>query len=182
MSGEMHDPNGEVRGCEDCGGRSTLVWRSAPFAYLDGDKQVELVASIPVWKCANCGDQYTDSQAEDIRHESVCHYLGRLTPSDIKTFREVYQLTQGRLGEVTGYGVASIRRWETGNQIQSLSADRSLRLLFSSPEVFRIALRIEGRSDGGVRGDPKFVTPFSPQVRREAEVFQLRAPAVQKAA
>jgi putative zinc finger/helix-turn-helix YgiT family protein len=52
---------------------------------------------------------------------------GLLTGEDIKRLRNKKGLTQANLAELSGFGVASIKRWETG-AIQSQSADKTLRL------------------------------------------------------
>ena len=72
--------------CDMCGtpGLKTELVRD-PFIYGAGDDGVELVVEIPVRTCSSCG-QYTDDQAEDIRHDAVCRHLGVLTPTEIRIF------------------------------------------------------------------------------------------------
>lgn len=164
----------EIRICEECGEKSSVLgWHDTSFAYLHAGKEIQLTARVPAWECAACGDAYSDSSAEEIRHEVVCRYLGRLTPDDIVELRNGRGLTQVQLAELTGLGVASIRRWELGNQIQTESVDRALRLLFADDHTYRVAVSIAERDYAPV-GDPTFVTALSQQARNEAKVFHLR--------
>lgn len=52
---------------------------------------------------------------------------GLLTGEDIKRLRNEKDMAQADLAEISGFGLASIKRWETG-AIQTQSADRTLRL------------------------------------------------------
>jgi putative zinc finger/helix-turn-helix YgiT family protein len=52
---------------------------------------------------------------------------GLLTGEEIKRLRHDKGMTQADLAAVSGFGVASIKRWETG-AIQTQSADKTLRL------------------------------------------------------
>lgn len=52
---------------------------------------------------------------------------GLLTGKKIKRLRKEKEMTQAALAEASGFGLASIKRWETG-AIQTQSADRTLRL------------------------------------------------------
>jgi YgiT-type zinc finger domain-containing protein len=52
------------------------------FKYNNGDRLISVVARVPVWSCVKCGFRFTDHTAEDIRHEAVCHAIGRLTPRE----------------------------------------------------------------------------------------------------
>lgn len=115
--------------CEDA--IATLGFETQTFNYGPLANGVVLSAKVPVWTCAGCASQYLDDAAEDIKHEAVCAHLGRLTPSEIKALRVSFGMLQEAFSEITGYGSASIKRWEAGTQIQSESVDKHLRLLRS---------------------------------------------------
>ncbi|HYT89812.1 MAG TPA: hypothetical protein VEL76_13975, partial [Gemmataceae bacterium] len=53
------------------------------FTYGVAENAVQLTATVPLRTCAKCGYQYTDHEAEDLRHEAVCRHLGVLTPREI---------------------------------------------------------------------------------------------------
>lgn len=130
MEATLHQhPTSEIRECFDCGGvavRRSMVTQE--FEYASRTGVVLLEARVPVWTCSVCGEATTDWEAEDLRHEVVCRHLGVLTPGQIRELRERNDLTQAGLAELTGFGEASIKRWESGALIQNEAADRLLRI------------------------------------------------------
>ena len=164
-------PTAAPRECSECGSNSVLMsWQKQIFDYVDNGKTVRLQATVPVWSCKECHDEYTDDLAEDIRHETVCHYLGRLSPREIKAIRESYDMSQAEFAEISRFGIASIKRWETGSLIQGAAQDAYLRLLaFPSNIAF-----VQGLSLSQTHVEFEFRTSISTEVRAAAEVFQLR--------
>lgn len=167
----LHNP-APRKECAACGEVAAAVrYDVEKFRYLDGKDQVILEARVPVWRCDACGTEFTDDRAEDIRHETVCRYLGRLTPAEIRAIREQYHLSQQDWAARTGFGAASIKRWETGNLIQEKAADKYLRLL-RQPDVLARLDRLNS-SDVGLR-EFHFQTALPNQAYQKAAVFQLR--------
>jgi len=170
-------PNPERKKCDCCGVhalRSEL--RNEYFNYKsENGEVVKLSALVPVWSCDACGDGFTDFRAEDLRHEAVCRYLGRLTPSELRDLRENYQCSQGEWARLTGLGVASIKRWESGALIQSLSNDRYLRLL-RNRQSFRdlVSLSRSVTPDLAEISFGVFRTEISATASARASTFQLR--------
>ena len=123
--------------CDVCGAISvqTELMRD-PFLHGSGANTVELTADVRVHTCSNCGDCYTGPDAEVAYHEAVCHHLGILTPAEIRAMREGYGLTRDDFAQLTGFGKATVGRWERGEVTQNRSADRYLRLL-QDPEVMQ---------------------------------------------
>lgn len=116
--------------CPQCEANSVSFHdETETFEYGAGDDSVELRARVPVGHCAKCEFIFTDARAEQKRHEAVCKYLGRLTPSEVRGIREAFAISQEQFGSVTGIGEASIRRWETGNRIQTEANDKYLRII-----------------------------------------------------
>jgi putative zinc finger/helix-turn-helix YgiT family protein len=151
-----------------------MSYENQSFTYGAGDQAVELSVRVPVWTCEVCGDQYTDSVAEEIRHAAVCRHLGRLTPDKIIRLRKTYELSQSEFADLTGIGIASIKRWEAGNQIQSESFDKFMRLLYDhkNVEALRRPKTIAVSGSGGEHS--KFRTRFSPEITAHASAFALR--------
>lgn len=116
--------------CDLCGapGLKTELVRD-PFIYGAGEDAVELTAEFPVYTCSRCEVSYTGEIAEIAQHEAVCHHLGVLTPAQIRGLRRRYDLSRAALARLTGFGEASLARWERGKVIQNTSSDRYLRLL-----------------------------------------------------
>jgi putative zinc finger/helix-turn-helix YgiT family protein len=166
------DPNAPQE-CAACGEEAArLIHRIEKFPYLQGEDQVMLEARVPVWECGACSTSFTEGDAEEIRHAAVCHHLGRLTPAEVRAIREQYKLSQQEWAERTGLGAASIKRWETGNLIQSEGYDRYLRLL-RHPDILARASEIAEQPNANARGY-RFQTDFSAAVLQQASVFELR--------
>lgn len=116
--------------CPDCESTDVSIdEREQRFRYGRGPDAVELTCSVPVYTCSHCGCQWTGGKAEDARQEAVCHYLGRLTPREVRGVRDRHGLSQAEFSRITGLGEASLSRWETGAGIQNAACDRLLRLL-----------------------------------------------------
>jgi putative zinc finger/helix-turn-helix YgiT family protein len=150
--------------CTLCGAEAaTRTVKSQQFAYRDGASNVLLVAEIPVVSCTACGETYTDVGAEEAQHEAVCRHLGRLTPAEIKELRERNGFSQAKLAEITGIGIASIKRWESGSLIQNASLDARLRSVDARVEQVARA-----------RPTPRFRTELPPEAFADQLVFVLR--------
>lgn len=161
-----------VNVCDFCGAKAlTKHMAEEKFVYGAGDDSVTLSVVLPVFECAHCGESYTAEDGEEIRHNAVCEHLGRLTPADVRAIRERYDLTQEQMAELSGFGIASIKRWESGNQIQNLSADRYLRLL-RLPQNYRLVQMMERAR----QQSPVFQTEISERIVQEAREFRLRPP------
>jgi putative zinc finger/helix-turn-helix YgiT family protein len=159
------------RECDQCG-RATVkkTVQEQKFPYGAGPAQVILGASVPVWGCEACGDQYTDHEAEEIRHEVICRHLHRLTPAELRNLRETYGLSQDEWAAVTGFGSASVKRWETGALIQNEAADRYLRLL-ADPRVFAKLQALQQRTAARVSRDRFAHLPKA--LHEQADAFTL---------
>lgn len=114
------------------------------FAYGVGSEQVLLKATVPVFVCPSCEFAYSDERGEISRHAAVCSHLGVLSPSQIIAIRENVRLGRREFAELTGVGIASLQRWETGSQIQSRSNDNLIRLM-SEPANLSLLSCKEGR-------------------------------------
>lgn len=135
--------------CEVCGAISvqTELMRD-PFIYGSGANAVELTADVWVHTCSACGDSYTDNEADVAYDEAVCRHLGILTPAEIRAMREGYGLTRAEFARMTGFGRATVGRWERGEVTQNRSADRYLRLLQDRDVMERLRGLVEPDSSG----------------------------------
>lgn len=140
------------------------------FVYRDGAQEILLTAEVPVVTCEGCGEVYLDLDAEEAQHAAVCRYLGRLTPTEIRDLRARHGFSQAKLAEVTGIGIASIKRWEAGTVIQNASLDARLRQV-DEAENFKAPVKVVGR----------FRTQITGEMYEAARSFRLRPP-MQKAA
>jgi YgiT-type zinc finger domain-containing protein len=132
------------------------------FAYASGARDVLLTADIPVEHCSSCGETLAGENAEIVRHEAVCRYLGRLTPREIKLIRKSRDETQKDFANELDVGLASLKRWETGANIQGKIHDLKIRKFSSN------------REDQAKRFTPVFRTPMKDYMIIAAERFELR--------
>ena len=130
---------------------------------------------MPVWTCRQCHESYTDWEADELFHEAVCEHLDRPTPREIRQFREKSSLSQSEFASLTRIGIASIKRWESGEQIPSASTAQHLQLVMMPGVLAKLRSREVTRAG---EGEPLFRTEIADTTRKEAERFQLRPPVV----
>jgi putative zinc finger/helix-turn-helix YgiT family protein len=167
-------PSSKTRPCDSCGENAVhMSFQDQKFKYGTGDEEVELAIRVPVWTCDQCGDQYTDHVAEELRHAAVCKHLRRLTPREIIDVRKSYDATQAEWSALTGFGIASVKRWESGNLIQNASSDRLIRLL-KDRRNFVTLEQLVHVDEAPQQATPKFRTRFSADAPVQASLFSLR--------
>jgi putative zinc finger/helix-turn-helix YgiT family protein len=172
---QVNFPSGERRRCNECGAGSVrLSFKDDHFIYGSGPDATDLTARVPVWTCNECGDAYTDGVAEDLRHEAVCRHLGVLNPSEVRAVREKYRMSQSEFAKATGFGLASVKRWETGALMQNQSADRLLRLLATDASIMDKLAAMDRRQITHRISRSVFRTQISAELRAEAAAFTLR--------
>lgn len=129
-TGDRRSTSDRALACAQCGTETvSTAWTSDAFTWGEGDSAVTLPVRVPVRSCSSCGFSYLDHKAEDIRHAAVCDHLGVLAPSAIRAIRRKYGMSQAEFTRITGFGEATISRWENGIVIQNVANDRYLRLL-----------------------------------------------------
>ena len=117
-----------------------------PFIYGAGSNAVELSADVPVHTCPRCSVSFTGEEAERVRHEAVCRHLGVLTPDKIRALRARHHMSRAAFARLTGFGEATLARWERREIVQNTSSDRYLRLL-EDPVIFRRLYSMSERAD-----------------------------------
>lgn len=139
------------------------------FTYGTGSTAAELAVEVPVRTCADCGTQFTDEDAERLRHEAVCQHLGFLTPTEIRDVRITYGYNRPAFASLTKLGEATLARWESGATLQNAAYDQYLRLL-REPDIMS---RLSGASAvAATRVFPANVLPFRPRLRAISQVSQ----------
>jgi DNA-binding transcriptional regulator YiaG len=134
--------------CPACGHGSVETTQiEHKFPYGDGDKGVELSATVPLRRCLECGVEFFDAVAEEIRHEAVCRYLGVMPPAEVQAVRRMSgSLSRGEFAKITRLGEATIGRWERGELIQNAANDQLLYLLTFPENLTRLRDRLEKRN------------------------------------
>ncbi len=135
--------------CVECGGARLIErMREQSFAYGPPNDQVILAASMPVFTCEDCGYEYFDERGEAARHEAVCRHLGVQTPEEVRKTREGTGLTRVEFCQLTGFGSASLQRWESGMVVPNASSDRLIFLLRYPDNVERLRKRATAIAQG----------------------------------
>ncbi|RYY04871.1 MAG: YgiT-type zinc finger protein [Gammaproteobacteria bacterium] len=123
--------------CECCGEMAvTETTKRMPIEYGDGDDAIVLYAQVPVFVCKSCEFEYTDSRAEDIRHDTICKHLNLLTSVELKSMRNDLGWSVAKLAAETALGQASLTRWENCQCFQTKANDKLLRFTFEKHGVF----------------------------------------------
>lgn len=113
--------------CEDCGTDGVqLTEGPLEFQYGIGDDEVTLVATVPFWTCTACGFSYTAPGAERAQNDAISQYLGRMRPSEIKALRMLAGLSFADFARALHVGLASVKRWESGEIVPSRSSNKLL--------------------------------------------------------
>jgi putative zinc finger/helix-turn-helix YgiT family protein len=168
-----HDAASPPPECPDCE-NSEFVVREREQVILYGRKDcaVEVPCLVPTYVCSRCGCEWTGPEAEDIRHDAVCRHLGRLTPQEVLKIREKGLLSQAEFSRITGFGEASLSRWETGSQIQNAACDRLLRLIRADLRNLDFLRHVAG--DLVLRYRRFQVIELTPELRQRQRSFSLR--------
>ncbi len=158
---------------EDCGicGSDNVEARleEISFVYGQGKDATTLNTVVPVHKCLDCEFEFTGPAADRICHDAVCRHLNivpPMKPDELCQIRKNLGLTQSKLSEITGIGIASINRWEKGSLVQSPAMDGYLYLL-GEPGNLDILLR---RKLEGVNVDP--ISLKFPDIGENIDKFQ----------
>jgi hypothetical protein len=65
--------------CANCGSpRVTTTQVDDEFDYGEGPSMVSLQVRVPLRTCQNCGFQFLDEEAEDLRHEVIAEHRAAL--------------------------------------------------------------------------------------------------------
>ena len=128
--------------CLDCEGvHVTERLVEQQFQYGPTGSGVMLKAMVPVLSCQDCGYEFFDERGEQARHAAVCRHLGVHTPEDIASLRSKASLSRAEACALTGFGIASWQRWESGAMPPNTSSDRLLYLLNFPENVRRLQER-----------------------------------------
>ena len=164
--------------CPLCGNVGiTISWNTDVFNYGSGESMVELTVNVPVRRCEDCDFEYLDDEAERLKHGEVCQHLGVLRPDEIRHIRKGFDMTRAKFAQVTGFGEASLNRWENGLTIQTYAYDRYLRLLAAHPsnirDIERFANLVPSRQSDAPSGNRFRVLNVTPNLLKERDSFQL---------
>jgi putative zinc finger/helix-turn-helix YgiT family protein len=146
--------------CPECGqGRLVSHTRTEEFDFDLGDETVKVRAkNVPIQRCDRCAEVISGPAAAKVRHEAICRAAGLLTPAEIKALREEFGWLQETLADLTGFGVATVSRWERGRLLQNRSNNKVLLALRDCPP-FREYLATSSRRKLGGKNTPAAPRP-----------------------
>jgi putative zinc finger/helix-turn-helix YgiT family protein len=166
--------------CPSCESNDVVLkYENQKFDYNNG-ALVSLSVTVPVNFCQNpeCREAFLGEQAMKIRHDAICTHLGLLTPSTIQEIRMRKATTVEAFASITGIGIATIRRWESGSIFQSKSQDNFLRLLAREDNFAFLSTAKTSRVEQNVEEKRKDKFPAIAEnklnsLRSQQQVFQL---------
>jgi putative zinc finger/helix-turn-helix YgiT family protein len=98
-------------------------------------------------ECSYCGEVFLDEDATQKIESARLQAMRRLTPIEIKRFRERLKKTQTEMARFLGLGEKTYARWESGAYIQNVASDRYLRLLMASDVNIKILQSLAPQSE-----------------------------------
>ncbi len=123
--------------CSSCQASGTVAEAHVEFPVVIQNE--EFTCRVPRMICSACGTAYSTPQQFDRSIElGVAAFQeshGLLTATKIKEVRESLGLTQPELADRAKVGVASVKRWERGRQVQTAANDQALRNALSLSEA-----------------------------------------------
>jgi putative zinc finger/helix-turn-helix YgiT family protein len=97
--------------------------------------------AVEYFKCLSCGEEFDDPLAEtgpvDKAYREYRRRHGMTQPEDITAFRNKYNLTQGELASLLGWGTATLSRYENG-ALQDEAHERALRLAMEPQNLLKL--------------------------------------------
>jgi putative zinc finger/helix-turn-helix YgiT family protein len=97
-------------------------------------------------KCTECNGEFENTRAHDALAIAYVEYRkkhGMLQPEEIRKWRKGYGLTQKELGDLVGFGGATLSRYENG-ALQADSHERLLRLIMEPRNLLRLIKETPG--------------------------------------
>lgn len=160
----------ECPACDETGVHFTMEELSFPYGTAPNTVNLKILAKIG--KCNACGFAFQHNSTETAKVNAICEHLNRFCPAEVKSIRNQTNLSQDDFAKLSGFGAASIRRWETGALIQSESADNLL-LLLTHPENAEILRRKQTQLKQELALKDRFKSIDPDQHQLAAENFQL---------
>lgn len=98
---------------------------------------------VQFFNCKDCNSNFENSKIEadpfEKAYKEYRHRHGMLQPEDIKNFRKKYGLTQTELGQILGWGGATLSRYENG-ALQDDVHEKILKLVLEPSNLLKLIL------------------------------------------
>jgi putative zinc finger/helix-turn-helix YgiT family protein len=160
---DIREQNRPNECCPECGNTKLVeTIREQQFTYGTQENAVMLTASMPVISCEDCHYEYFDERGEVARHVAVCRHLGLQTPEEIREVRNATGMSRTAFCDLTGFGTASLQRWEAGMVVPNASSDRLIFLLRFKENIERLEKRNNAYLKKDATADPSHVFRVEP--------------------
>lgn len=123
--------------CPECRVKTVLPVQTnyMTSAVHDGVSYEIILEGVMIPTCTQCGQIIiTNEHSEQITAE-LRRLAGLLAPERIRAKREALGLTQAEVAHALRIAESTLKRWESGMQLQPGAMDLLLRLYFDSAEV-----------------------------------------------
>lgn len=121
--------------CVECGSYNIEYVTGPEVVKVRGD---EITVNASYWVCKDCNVEFENlCDGNDYLAEAYKIYRKKhnmLQPEEIKALRLKYDLTQGELAQILGWGLATLSRYEKGS-LQDFAHDKILKLLKKEPII-----------------------------------------------
>jgi YgiT-type zinc finger domain-containing protein len=99
--------------CYKCGGH---VESREDQAVVRFDDEEILFQRVPLGVCAGCGERFLTAKAARLMERALvlCRPPSRLTPGEIRAFRDALGISRETLASRLGVSAQTVFRWETG--------------------------------------------------------------------
>jgi putative zinc finger/helix-turn-helix YgiT family protein len=137
--------------CPVCGvGELKKVNAEYETRFVDdlGRERELTVRGVEQDQCSECGEVFLDDEATQKIESARLNAMRRLSPIDIRAFRERLGRTQSQMAALLGLGEKTYTRWESGAYIPNAASDRYLRLLMVNDANIAILEQLAGESKG----------------------------------
>jgi putative zinc finger/helix-turn-helix YgiT family protein len=127
-----------IESCPRCGGAHLSVHADDRQIRAHDGTMVPYQAQFS--RCARCGEEFfTRSQSRAASRAAASaqrRHAKRLLPEELEAIRAMYGVSQVVMERILKFGKKSFARWEAGTVCQSQAADRLLREVRDSPNLF----------------------------------------------
>ncbi len=120
--------------------------KEANLEEVHGTESIEvrnepIEVEVRYYRCLECRDEFDDPRGlddpVDRAYREYRRRHGMTQPEDMTEFRKRYNLTQGELANLLGWGLATLSRYENG-ALQDEAHDKALRLAMEPENLLRL--------------------------------------------
>jgi putative zinc finger/helix-turn-helix YgiT family protein len=141
----------KMENCPICGNANLaekVVDYVTQYRGNDGIVRDLVVRDVPVTFCETCHEEMLGNKALVLVEAAQRQAIGRLSPDELRTWRESLSKSQTELATILGFGKKTFARWETGAYTLTAAADRYIRLIMANPDNFAYVEQLASNAAG----------------------------------